>query len=185
MKLLIPILSFAPALAMGAGFSKGSSFSSIPVQGQVQVFCNSITGTGSAIYTCRDVLLNPQAYDIFVGPQDTRAKKLDLSCAREDGSVRVRASAYDGISGKSTDSFNLWISTLFQKPLLYYGKNKLSYTIKSEKNEIIEQGNFEVMVTKGAMKECPTATYYSSDMNDCNSQYSVCQRYFEEFNNCQ
>ena len=174
-----------PALAIGAGFSQGNSFTATPVQGQVNVTCNSITGSGSAIFTCRDVVLTPQAYDIFIGPQDSRARKLDLSCTRENGSVVTRSSAYDGNRGRSTDSFNLWISTLFQKPLLAMGVNKISYIVKTDKNEMVEQGTFNVMVSKAAMRECPVASYTSSDMNDCNSQYSVCQRYFEEFNNCQ
>lgn len=168
-----------------AGFSKGSVFSAIPIQGQVRVICNGFNGTGTAQYVCRDVVLAPQAYDVFVGPKDARSKKVDLSCTREDGSVRARGSNYDGAKGRSADSFNLWISTIFQKPLLAYGKNKVSYSLKDDKGTVTATGSFDVTVNKVALRECPLATYNSTDLNDCASQYSVCQRYFEEYHYCQ
>ncbi len=181
--LVVGFLSHAQVTS--PSFSKGSVFSAIPIQGQVRVICNGFNGSGTAQYFCRDVVLAPQAYDVFVGPKDARSKKVDLSCTREDGSVRGRSSNYDGAKGRSSDSFNRWISTIFQKPLLAYGKNTVTYTLKDDKGAVTTSGSFAVTVNKVVLRECPLATYNSTDINDCNSQYSVCQRYFEEYHYCQ
>lgn len=168
------------------GFRHGSEFVAAAVEGQVTVSCNGFNGSGSAIYSCRDVVLDPQAYDYFVGPRDPRAASVELRCIREDGSVRTKSSDYDGARGISTDSFNLWISTLFQKPLLQAGVNTIEYRIIANdrpKTEIAK-GRVAVKVTRAAVRRCPNAHYQSTDINDCSSQYSVCQRYFEEYRNC-
>lgn len=174
------------ANAQYVGFRHGSEFVAAAVEGQVTVSCNGFNGTGSAIYACRDVVLDPQAYDYFVGPRDSRAANLELRCTREDGSVRTKSGDYDGSNGISSDSFNLWISTLFQKPLLQAGVNTIEYRITADdrpKTEIAK-GRITVKVTRTPARRCPNAHYNSTDLNDCNSQYSVCQRYFEEYRNC-
>ena len=70
------------------GFRHGSEFVAAAVEGHVTVSCNGFNGTGSAIYACRDVVLDPRAYDYFVGPRNVRGANLELRCTREDGSVR-------------------------------------------------------------------------------------------------
>ncbi|MBV2169813.1 MAG: hypothetical protein KUL82_14000 [Bdellovibrio sp.] len=185
LKVLFSIITFClMAKAHAAGFANGNALIATPIQGQVQVQCNGFNGSGTALYTCRDVVMDPQAYDYFVGPQDARADKVELMAFHEDGSSRSKVNNYDGARGKSRDAFNLWISTLFQKPLLEYGRNTIRYKIFSDNNTPYAQGEFGVVVQRGAARQCPAATYHSTDSNDCNSQYSICQRYFEEYRNC-
>ena len=184
--LFATLLISVSAQADLAGFAKGTEFIAAPVEGQVTVSCNGFNGTGSAIYSCRDIALEPSLYDYFVGPQDTKATDVELKCTRPDGSVRTKSSGYNGAKGVSYDSFNLWISTLFQKPLLQIGTNKIDYRLISNdraKTEI-SKGSFEVKVTRAPLRRCQPAHYNSTDINDCSSQYSICLRYFEEFNNC-
>lgn len=175
------ICSFAQA---NASFSRGNELVATSIQGQVQVDCNGFNGISSATYTCRDIVLEPNPYDYFVGPKDPRVDKVDLVALREDGSSRSKLMGYDGLRGKSREAVNLWISTIFQKPLLAYGLNTIRYKVYSENNGVQYEGNFNVTVKRGSARQCRSMQYDSSDINDCNSQYSICQRYFEETNNC-
>lgn len=174
------------AQANYVGFVHGSEFTAAAVEGRVTVHCNGFNGVGNAVYACRDAVLEPQIYDYFTGPRDAKATDVELKCTRDDGSVRSKTSGYNGAKGVSSDSFNLWISTLFQKPLLQVGKNTIDYRITADdraKTEIAK-GRFVVNVVRAPARRCADAHYNSTDINDCNSQYSVCQRYFEELNHC-
>lgn len=172
--------------ANAVGFASGNNFTATPIQGRVEVVCNGFNGSSSAIYNCRDVVLDPKAYDYFVGPKAFEADRVELTASHQDGSSRSKTSSYDGERGISRDAFNLWISTLFQRPLLETGKNIISYRIYSRDHliEVDSNNEFVVNVTKGSMRVCPDARYASTDVNDCNSQYSICQKYFDEFRNC-
>lgn len=172
------------AEAQFVGFAKGNDLMATPIQGRVHVFCNGFNGNGAAVYACRDVVLDPAAYDHFVGPRDPRLDKVDLIVRHEDGSARDKSSGYDGNRGISRDSFNLWISTIFQKPILQSGTNTVTYRLWAGRT-LVQSGTFVANVKRGVARTCPTAQYNSTDSNDCNSQYSICQRYFEEYNNCQ
>ncbi|WII72681.1 hypothetical protein QJS83_02205 [Bdellovibrio sp. 22V] len=181
--LLLTFCSFAKADYVG--FSRGDQFTATPIQGQVQVTCSGFNGSGSAVYTCRDLVLDPQAYDVFLGPRDARADRVTLVASHEDGSSRTKSADYEGTRGRSGEAFNLWISTLFQKPLLENGVTSIRYTINGgHYAEPLAEGTFRVLVKRGPARTCPNARYTSSDVSDCNSQYSICQRYFEEFHNC-
>lgn len=185
--IIATFLSMTSAHAGDVGFSTGNSFTASSVEGVVAVTCEGFNGTATARYTCRDVVLEPSPYDYIVGPKFAEARRIDVRAVYADGSSRTKMSFYDGVRGISKDSFNLWISTLFQKPLLQVGVNKIQYSIYSDdKRDIVEyaRGEFTVQVDRGAARRCPSTSYNSTDVNDCNSQYSVCQRYFEQYNNC-
>ncbi|MGZ3770839.1 MAG: hypothetical protein ACXVCR_17750 [Bdellovibrio sp.] len=172
------------AYAETIGFSRGSEFTATSIQGQVQVACNGFNGAGTATYTCREVALDPNPYDYFIGPKDYRVDKLELNVIQEGGIIRNKLASYDGVYGKSREAFNLWISTLFQKPLLAMGLNTIHYKLYSDNNSKVYDGSFEVTVKKGSARQCRPMQYTSTDINDCNSQYSMCQKYFNEQSNC-
>lgn len=171
------------ANAANPGFSKGNELSAAPIQGQVRVICNGFNGSGTALFTCRDVVADPQAYDYFLGPQDGRADKVELTAYRQDGSTRTKQESYNGAQGKSSAAINLWISTLFQKPLLAYGANRITFKIYSNA-AVYATGEFNMNVSRSPARTCPAAQYNSTDINDCNSQYTICQQYFEEHHYC-
>ncbi|MNJ91214.1 hypothetical protein D3C87_88610 [compost metagenome] len=173
--------------ASDVGFSSTNDFVATPIEGRVDVTCEGFNGSGFAKYRCRDIVLEPQSYDYFVGPKEPNARKVELRAYHADGSDRSKMSLYDGTNGRSRDSFNLWISTLFQKPLLEVGVNRVTYSLYSDdKSDLKEytRGEFTAVVTKGTPRLCPATSYNSTDINDCNAQYSVCQRYFEQYNYC-
>lgn len=173
------------------GFASGAEFHTTPIEGTVIMECEGFNGTSQAVYNCRDVILDPQSSDYFIGPKGQEFDRVTLTATHEDGSSRIKNSAYNSKEGRSLGSFNLWISTLFQKPLLMRGVNHIHYTVAKGSGEIQEEasskvlsGDFQVTVKSGGARRCATTQYHSTDVNDCNSQYSVCQRYFQEFNRC-
>ncbi|GEM_PF-527985 len=186
-KLLLTIFSFLISLSVQAapiGFSHGNVMEGNFIQGQVRVYCSSSGGSSVAAFNCRDHSLQPRVYAHFLGPVDARAAEVQLTAINENGTRRVKASEYYGAGGRSTEAFNLWISTLFQKPLLQYGRNAVEFVLKDRKGNALSSGTFEAIVNRGEKRTCPSAEYTSNDMNDCESLYSICQRYFEDFNYC-
>lgn len=175
---LMTLPAFAQVNAVG--FAQGNEFNSSSIQGSVKVYCSNGT---TADYVCYDTVLDPVSYDYFVGPQGVAANEVTLLCDRPDGSRRDRTTPYDTTSGRSGEAFNLWISTLFQKPLLLNGTNKFTFQLKAD-GKVVHQGKFNVVVNPGAPRSCPTTHYNSADPVDCESQYSVCQRYFEQYDYC-
>jgi len=168
------------AHAATPGFSQGNQFYAVPLQGAVTVYC----GPGdTAKYSCFSTVLDPVSYDFFVGPAGVTAQQVSLSCLRQDGSRRDRTEDYSPATVQSVNAFNLWISTPFQRPLLAIGVNKIDYKM-TNMGKIIDQGTFSVNVAHGDARTCPTTHYNSNDPNDCQSPYTVCQRYFEQYDYC-
>lgn len=178
--LILILFTTVAAHAAAPGFSQGSQFLAVPIQGVVTVYCSN---GDTATYTCYDRVLDPSSYDYFVGPEGVRAQEITLSCVRPDGSSRERTEEYDTKGTKSLHAFNLWINTPFQRPLLGMGMNKIDYRM-SNMGKIIQQGTFTVNVAQGTARTCPTTHYNSADRNDCQSPYTVCQRYFEQYDYC-
>lgn len=176
----IIMISALAAQAGAPGFSQGDLFSSAHIQGAVTVYCN---GGDIVTYTCYDSVLDPSSYDYFFGPAGVVADEVTLSNLRPDGVRRERTEVYDYKNARSDSAFNLWISTPFQRPLLALGKNVVDYLLLS-RGKIVNQGTFTVNVNATVGRICPSTHYNSNDPNDCKSQYTVCQRYFEQYNYC-
>lgn len=176
--------SFALPL-YATGFSGGDQFSTVNIEGRLSVQCTGPTGTSSAFADCRGQLLNPGEYSYFVGPQ-VDADHVTLSATREDGSVsKSKTEEYDSAKGKSKKSFNLWISTVFQRPLLGFGKNIVKYSL-TQNGKVIDGGTFITTVVAGGRSVCQrTGFYFSNSSSDCSMPTNFCARYFNENNYCQ
>ncbi|MBC7370645.1 MAG: hypothetical protein H7326_03715 [Bdellovibrionaceae bacterium] len=177
--LILPLTVVSSASA-DVGFSSGNQFTAIAVHGAVAVTCSDGV---SVQYSCRDKVLEPGNFAYFVGPAGVVADSIQLASVRADRSRRERGANYDSSLGRSTEVFNLWISNLFQKPLLLSGANKVQYILIND-GKPVSEGTVVVNVAQGILRECPAANYQSTDPQDCQSQYTVCQRYFEQFQNC-
>ena len=126
--------------------------------------CQDFSGKGQATYDCRDLVLDPSSYDYFYGPKGTGANAVELRVERADGSLKIKTNQYDSKNGKSTSSFNLWISTLFQKPLLMGGVNKVHYSLYDSSADNVQEyaaGDFTVTVTRGPRSEEHTSELQS------------------------
>lgn len=182
--IMMILLSLSQANA-SVGFSNGNELNATAIEGQVSVTCEGFNGNGQALYTCRDVVLDPEAYDYFVGPVHASANRVELRAFHADGSNDMTVEAYDGAAGKTYDKINLWISTLFQTPLLKRGTNRVSYSIYSDLSmKEFAKGEINVNIARGTPRKCAPLSYNSTDLNDCHAQYSVCQRYFQELKHC-
>ena len=73
---------------------------------------------------------------------------------------------------------------MFQDPLLAEGRNAVSYSMKNG-NAVVEDGQFDVEVVRGANLTCEPMDLDSSDTQDCESSGTTCIRYFEKVKNCQ
>lgn len=176
----ISLLSIA---SFSQQFKEGNQFFSTPIYGRVNITCRDM-GTGEtqhAIYTCNDLRLSPVEYDFFIGPSSIKADSVTITAIQQNGKKVEKSSKYS--SYQSTTRMNLWIRSLLQTPLLSDGINKISYKLSFE-NKVVSEGQFEVTVTRAETRQCPNGSINSNIMSDCNSPYSACQRYFNEYNYC-
>jgi hypothetical protein len=174
------------SLASAAGLSGGEQFSTQLIQGRLMVQCSGgMPGPSNGSAFCSAELLNPGEYSYFVGP-NTEADHVTLRATREDGSVsKAKTEEYDNVKGKSKKSFNLWINTVFQRPLLGFGKNTVKYSL-TKNGSVVENGSFIVTVVDGGKATCQRVGYYTSQStNDCSMPENLCSRYFNENNYCQ
>lgn len=165
--------------------SKGNDLKVVALQGTVVLECNGFQGSVSQTYFCRDQIIDSGNYDYFVGPTGTDADEVRISAEHADGTYRNVKSDYQSSRGRSEDSFNLWVSTLFQKPLLKEGKNVLRWILmQSRSGKELAANQFTVNVTRAGVRTCQPKHYQSIDALDCRNQYSICQKYFSEMNYC-
>ncbi|MDD4976543.1 MAG: hypothetical protein PHY93_19460 [Bacteriovorax sp.] len=169
-----------------AGLSGGEQFSTQLIEGHLMVQCaGGAPGPTSGSAICRSELLNPGEYSYFVGP-NIDADHVSLRATREDGSVsKTKTEEYNSAKGKSRKSFNLWINTVFQRPLLGFGKNTVNYSL-TKNRAIVENGTFIINVVDGGRSTCQRMGYYTSQSTaDCSIPQNLCSRYFSENNYCQ
>lgn len=170
-------------------FSRGDHFVAIPLRGQVVASCPQqrpgFPGGGPSLvsYSCRDLVLEPSERDYFLGPQGVGAETVHLQVVHADGSTREKDYSYDSATFRTKKLVNLWLASLFQKPLLEEGLNQFKYVLKNG-DQAIREGRFEVQVDRGAARTCPRSSLTIWDPNECSNQVSVCRRYFQQFDNC-
>jgi hypothetical protein len=188
MKYSIILLSacFFPLVALGAvGFETGNDFLATTIRGQLTVNCHDGMRNSLATYSCTDEVLDPADYERFQGPAGLDANKIVLRALREDGSSQEKSEGYDPKTGLSTGHFNLWISTLLQRPLFKEGKNAIHYSFRKGSKPVLE-GDLVANVNPGPDRVCHhRGYYYSGDLNDCVWGQQICARYFRDENYCQ
>jgi hypothetical protein len=182
----IASLFLVSSFSFAAGLSGGDIFTTTNIEGRLTVSCMGQPQTGPTYGSanCRLNLLNPGEYSYFVGSK-VDADSVSLQATWENGKQsKVKTEKYDGVNGKSKKSFNLWISTLLQRPLLDYGMNVVKYTLMKN-DTVVEAGTFNVEVKTGEERVCQRiGTYTSSNNQDCANAMSLCDRFFSEQNYC-
>lgn len=183
----VALLSANFARAETVGFSHGNEFVSRRLVGHATLTCPSNFGGGSefrSVY-CTGEILDPNEFDYFVGHQGVDAEKVVLNAIHADGSSREKTEDFDSSTGRSKDTFNLWISSLTQRPLLDVGKNTVQYKLKKGGQSVIE-GSFTANVARGETRQCAPGNYYSSNPGDCQfPEAAICDRYFYENHYCE
>lgn len=179
----------AQTTAAQAGFKSGNKFEYKSAVGDVSVHCpntgGSLPGGPSgptfANYRCYGYSLTPGDADYFVGPK-VNADEVELVAVRADGSKRSKTSEYDSAKGQSKDTFNLWIETLFQKPLLKMGRNDVTWNLKRG-GRTVQTGSFIAEVFDRGDLRCPAASETSWDPSDCQNSGRICSDYFFRYGN--
>ncbi len=186
MKQFIVLVSvFLSFNSISAGFSGGDIFKSTNIEGNLSVTCvGNQPGPNMGNAYCRMNFLTPGEYSFFIGPK-IDADKVTLQAIWENGKKsKPKTENYDGVQGKSKKSFNLWIATLFQRPLLDFGTNTVQYTL-TKNGQTVEQGEFEVKVISGSNRICTRHGHYvSTNTQDCTNASQYCDTYFRENNYC-
>jgi hypothetical protein len=175
---------FSSASSGNASFETGNEFQIVSVQGRLLVSCSDPTdGSSIASYFCEDSFLSPAEMARFKTSSGVAADRVKLTATRADGSVRSKEGEFDSAKGQSSKPINLWVSTLFQRPLLKSGLNDISYEL-TRGGESVERGRFQANVTGGPTLTCASGHITSSQADDCRFSQRVCGQYFSQHNWC-
>lgn len=164
-------------------FTSGTQFYSYFLEGQVDLTCSDGREVQNIVFDCQESSLEPANYTYFVGPVGTIADEVKLVSVASDATSSTKTVEYDNATGMSAEKVNLWISSLFQKPLLKSGVNKIYYFLY-QNSKVVNQGKFQVEVISAGSRACSKQKLYSSNISDCGSQYSICQTYFQQNQQC-
>jgi hypothetical protein len=165
------------------GFETGDSFTATDYRGHVTVLCEDPTDHRSYFYSCRTESLLPAPTARFVAQPGTNADHVTLISRWENGKTYSKEGRFDSESGKSITNFNLWIATLFQRPLLTYGTNQIHYVL-SKNGQPQAQGDFVATVQKAPAQTCRDDVLTELNASSCHNGPWMCQRYFDEVARC-
>lgn len=174
-QLIVAIFLVPQLMAFDAGFKAGSSFTAFNIEGALTVSCPGEIKH----FSCRGYDLNPAMRSRFYSTSGVDADKVNLVVTRANGSTKDKSSKFNSETGESKKSFNLWIRTLFQRPLLKLGVNTVTYELLKD-DQVVESGEFTVNVEKGETKYCDNGWYRSSTNHDCSMQSTMCSRYIND-----
>ena len=185
-KLLVFIIVTALAFEShaAAGFKDGDSFSVQPVRSSITLYCYNGDGRGttSRFYNCNNEYISPVAYSRFVNDSGVSAKKVRLQVTRANCSVKTKTKKWSNKKEQSR-SFNLWIGSLLQRPLLDIGANQISYEMLAKSGEVVESGEFNVNVERKPAVVCAHRTFNAYN-NDCSFPDAFCRRVYRDGYNC-
>jgi hypothetical protein len=177
--LLLILVLFTSSAFANIGFKSGNKFQSQILRGSFTAFCPQ----GSRTQYCAIDTLTPNARDKFVY-KGIDADEVILQAEHQQGSRRTKSSRFNSSDGESKKWFNLWLSSLFQRPLLRDGVNRVSYSLKKDGN-VVEDGVFEAYVERLGDVQCRHRHYTFHSQSDCNSLPTHCSRYFLDERYCQ
>lgn len=183
---LFALMVSSTALAQEIGFQNGNEFQTAYLEGEITVSCRDpMGGSDFAVFRCAAEVLDPSEFALFQGPVGIDADEVRLKATREDGSTREKSEDFDPSTGLSKGRFNLWIATLFQRPLLKFGRNAIEYSLTKD-DQLVQSGSFTANVSQGPDRYCRVRRHYqSTDLNDCRFSQRPCSQFFYEENYCQ
>lgn len=129
-------------------------------------------------YNCSDTSISAGSYGavkILDGSLDADWVKL-----QRVGSKYIKGVKFLASESRSVRKINLWVSSVFQRPLLKRGENIIKYTFFKNKLVVLE-GEFVVNVVDGDYIACRNGRIYSAS---CQGYYQVCSNYLYRSNYC-
>lgn len=178
---LIMSLLFSINTYSSVGFKSGNDFKAHSLRGSFNLTCSSGSERRSVLRRCGAYFLSPSNRAKFITDSGVDAKKVTLRRVNSKGKIIKKKSKFKPSTGESKKSFNLWLRSLTQRPLLTYGENIISYELTG--NEV-EKGEFIVNVEKMATKTCRHDSYRVYNMSYCSDPNGYCSQYFRDHNFC-
>lgn len=179
------MFALSNAYAAEVELEAGQQFQSVYLSGTVGLWCpNNRLQDSKVSYqlvNCRANVLNPAEFTKARYNGGLEADEISISVTQSTGKRVTKSSRLK--NGVSTKQFNLWIRTLFQRPLLDYGINQVEYSVTND-NSLVAAGTFDVEVDTLPDRQCRHRTYSSPFPSDCNNSLSICDRYFRDENYC-
>lgn len=188
-KILMISALFASFLSINSAFAEvefeaGNQFEAVRLSGNIGVWCDDNRAAGKrqlrTIY-CRADMLMPGEFSRVLYTGSEEADEVKVSVTKGNGKRTTKTS--DLKNGVSTKNINLWISTLFQRPLLDYGRNQVEYSLTNN-GQLVGAGSFEVNVDSLPDRQCRYRTYTAPFPGNCNNM-TLCNRYFADENYCE
>ena len=179
-KLIIFILSASTCLSYGLEiqFEGGNQIEMETREGYVTERCQDGNIVRINNYFCSDRSLSSGSFAaVEVLNESIDADWVTL---QRVGSRYIKGVQFNSREGKSTKKINLWVGTLFQRPLLVEGENTIKYRFSKKKNTVLE-GEFIVNVVSGELISCRSGSIYSGY---CRGYYSACEEYLYRGSNC-
>lgn len=174
-------LAFISFQINALNLSQGEEFQATWLSGEATVFCNSGRDHRYSVVRCGMSTLDPVEFDYIVS-RDLDADSITLNYKDHRGKSRSKKVKYDSKKNRSHKRVNLWIRTLFQRPLLHLGKNEIRFTA-FKNGEEIHSVERDIIVRNGGQRICAPRVYHSRNMNDCIGA-SICRRFFYDQRYC-
>lgn len=183
MKLLALGLVLWSSIVNAQSFEGIKDFRYQPISGRLWISCYE-GGVSQTVYAiCREDLLEPFERGYFSVDESVDADQVELSSVWASGKTVTKETQFDKDQKRSAKKINLWISSLFQTPLLDEGVNQVTYTLKNQ-GAIVYQGQTEVKVERHPVRTCGVGHASSMSMMDCTNTTNKCYEYFKEQNWC-
>jgi hypothetical protein len=179
----VVLCTFWVGHAGAADFNGRLEFTHFDLQGDVDVTCFERGEIKRAYHQCSGYLLNPGAYAHFYHNSSAPADRVTVSTVHKNGKIVQKRSAWDQEKRRSNDAFNLWVWTVFQRPLLELGANVVSFEL-TRNGRSLEKGEMTVQVRDGGLRQCRYRRITTGNASMCNSSAAACSEYFDLENNC-
>lgn len=168
---------------MAQGFVEGDHYEISTYLGQVTLFCFGQGGNRTVFYSCAQERVFPDAFARFAPGERVDADEVRLTAVHESGQQREQTRAFQSRSQESR-SFNLLVRTLFQRPLLGLGDNRIDYEL-TRRGVMVAFGEFDVRVERDPVtRQCRPLSFSTNDPNLCQNQFNACDMYFRQVGSC-
>jgi hypothetical protein len=168
---------------MATSFDGRREFTHIDLRGAVDVTCFDGGQVKRSYHQCSGYLLQPRAYAHFYHNTEVQADRVALTVQHQNKETVQKRSTWDNANKRSTDAFNLWVWTVFQRPLLELGENVISFDL-TQAGRSVARGDFKVSVKDGGVRECRYRRITTGNEQLCENAMSACTEYFDLENNC-
>lgn len=156
-----------------------------PISGTVTVTCpTEDESLKTAQFLCRGLDVSPEPSAYFIGPRGVLADQVQLTISSSDGARRaLRTQDYDSRLGQSREKIELWPRAGLGRSPFSQGLNRVEYKLLS-RGQVVSEGEFSVEVERDEAKRCESKNYVAVFPSDCDNQFTMCERFFRDLNNC-